>query len=249
MSPLLPSLTEPPSGLPRVSVSLLGGITLGLALFWFLQMLLVMPAPGLKPKQIVQVVELVEPEEEKPQPPSGGSPPPPMALPPPPPSLASLSELTVPIADLPDVTASAPSLDFSPNLSAGKGFGTAFSGFSGKGSGTGSGSGAGSGFGTGQGFKGATLVPLSTQRPQNPPVACQRAIKGWVQVVYIVNGDGRVSDIKIVDADPKGVFEAATIAGVSTWLYERYYVSGKPVAREVTQRIEFAPEDCQYNWN
>lgn len=225
--------------LPRIAVPVSGALLITLLLFALMRWLIYSPASrGPRPPP-PQVVEIVQQEPEPPQPPSGGSPPPPTALPPPP-SLSSLSELAVPIADAPAVDASVPSMDFSPNLAGGKGFGAAFGGFAGSGRGTGT----GSGYGAGQGFRGQTLVPLSTQRPQIPESAYRRGIEGWVQVVFTVNTEGRVQDIKIVDAQPKGVFEAAAVSGVSTWLYER-----SDVAREVTQKIEFKLEDYKYNWN
>lgn len=225
--------------LPRLAVPLSGAVLITLLLFALMRWLIYSPASRAPRPPPPQVVEIVQQEPEQPKPTAGGSPPPPTALPPPP-SLSSLSELAVPIADVPAIDASSPNMEFSPNLTGSKGFGAAFGGFAGSGSGTGT----GSGFGAGQGFKGATLVPLSTQRPQIPESAYRRGIEGWVQVVFVVNTEGRVQDIKIVDAQPKGVFEAAAVAGVATWLYER-----SQVAREVTQKIEFKLEDYKYNWN
>ncbi|NGY03705.1 energy transducer TonB [Solimonas terrae] len=117
-----------------------------------------------------------------------------------------------------------------------------FAGFAGRGAGGGAGGGGG-GNGTGQGFKGKPLVPLSTARPQMPDWACKQKIRGWVEVVFTVLPSGHVSDVKLVDASPRGVFEAAAIESISNWIYD----SGDH-AREVKQRVEMNPEDCVYNW-
>jgi periplasmic protein TonB len=61
--------------------------------------------------------------------------------------------------------------------------------------------------------------------------------------VYTVGTNGRVSNIRIVDADPKGLFEAVTVESIANWIYEPL---DRP--REVTQRVEFKLEDYQYNW-
>jgi TonB family protein len=123
--------------------------------------------------------------------------------------------------------------------------GKAFGGFGGGGSGGGAGGGSGGGYGAGNmpGGRGKPLIPLSTARPQITDYAYQRGIEGWVVVVYTVGTNGRVSNIRIVDADPKGLFEAATVESIANWIYEP---TDRP--REVTQRVEFKLEDYQYNW-
>ena len=126
--------------------------------------------------------------------------------------------------------------------SLGSGLGSGFGGFAGGGGGAGGGSG-GKGFATGKSFEGKTLVPLSTARPQMPEWACKQNIKGWVEVVFTVMPNGRVQDVKIVDASPRGVYEAAAIESVSNWIYAPYRN-----AREVKQRVQMNPEDCAFNY-
>lgn len=239
LSPLRLNDAYGSAALPRLGLPFAGAFLITLLLFALMQWLIYAPRGNGVKLVVVEAVELVTPEEETPQA-AGSAPPPPLALTPP--ALPSLSDLSVPIAAAPALDVAAPSLEFTPNLSGGQAFGKAFGGFAGRGAGSGSGSGAG--FGSGKGFSGKPLVPLSTQRPQIPESAYRRGIEGWVQVVFTVTTEGRVADIKIVDAEPKGIFEAATVSGVATWLYER---SERP--REVIQRIEFKLEDFKYNWN
>ncbi len=124
------------------------------------------------------------------------------------------------------------------NFGGSSGFGEAFGGFGGRGSGSGAG-----GFGSGRGFKGERLVPLSTARPQIPEYAYKQGIEGWVEVVFVVTTRGTVENVRVIDADPKGVFEAATVESVANWLYES---TSRP--REVKQKVYFRLEDYQYNW-
>lgn len=107
-------------------------------------------------------------------------------------------------------------------------------------------------FGQGeQGFKGDDLVPISSARPRYPRSAASRKIEGWVEVIFIVNGDGRVRDVRVLDASPRGVFEDAAVHAMSRWLYAPYYVSGVQVAREATQLFRFRLDDIQelYLWD
>lgn len=116
--------------------------------------------------------------------------------------------------------------------------------FGGFGSGTGgSGSGSGAGGSGAGGWKGKPLVPLSTARPQMPEWACKQKLNGWVEAVFVVMPNGRVQDVRIVDADPRGVFEAAAVESIGNWIYEP---TGK--AAEVKQRVPMNHEDCAYNW-
>jgi TonB family protein len=117
-----------------------------------------------------------------------------------------------------------------------------FAGFAGSGSGSGAGTGGG-GFGTGKGFKGKELIPVATARPQIPEWAYKAGIEGWVEVVFTVLPNGHVTNIRIVDAKPRGAFEAIAIESISHWNYEP-----TDKAHEVLQRVEFKLADYKYNW-
>ncbi|MES2684086.1 MAG: TonB family protein [Pseudomonadota bacterium] len=198
----------------------------------------------------VQIVK-VQPQVEQPVPPQelpqNAPPPPPDA----PPSLArpDLSASSAPAltnvaidagpvtVNVGAVTGAATGIGGLGNL--GSGLGSGFGGFSGGGGG----GGGGKGFATGKSFEGKALVPLSTARPQMPEWACKQNLKGWVEVVFTVMPNGRVQDVKIVDANPRGVYEAAAIESVSNWIYAPY-----KNAREVKQRVPMNPEDCAFNY-
>lgn len=211
-----------------------------IALFWLMQWMI---APG----EVVRVerqelpgVEIVRVEEEKdpsenPDNSPASSPPPP---PPTPPSLQrpDLPSFSVPAPEAPSVSDVTAPLDFSASQSLADG---QFGGFVG-----GSGQGAGDGYGSGKGFKGRELVPLSTARPMMPEWACEQEIEGWVEVVFTVMPSGRVRDVRIIDAEPKGVYETTAIKSVSEWIYD----SGGKRAREVKQRIEMDPADCAFDY-
>ncbi len=240
------------SALRRWLVAPLLGALAVLLLFAFLhwaitprEFLAVNEGPAIDGVQIVKVT----PQPDTPEPPQEL----PQNLPPPPPDAP-------PSLARPDISSSAPALtnvaiDAGPvtvNVGAvtgaatglgglgslGSGLGSGFGGFAG-----GGGGGGGKGFATGKSFEGKTLVPLSTARPQMPEWACKQKIKGWVEVVFTVMPNGRVQDVKIVDAEPRGVYEAAAIESVSNWIYASY-----KNAREVKQRVPMNPDDCAYNY-
>ncbi|MBT8137645.1 MAG: TonB family protein [Gammaproteobacteria bacterium] len=102
-----------------------------------------------------------------------------------------------------------------------------------------------------EGFDGKDLVPISSARPRYPRSAAAREIEGWVELIFVITGEGRVENIRILDARPRGIFEDAAVAAMSRWLYPPYRVDGKPVAREATQLFRFRLEDIQdiYLWD
>ena len=218
----------------------------------FLLMQHMMRAPlieGPEGLEVIDSVEMVEVEKEKETPEEQQarleSPPP--APPAPPAGLTTdVPTIAIPAMAAAPVDNSPISLPVTLGAS-GMNLGSSgvFGGFAGRGhgqGGSGDGSGGG-GYGKGAGFKGRPLIPLSTARPQMPEWACKQGIRGWVEVVFTVMPTGRVQDVKLVDADPRGVFEAAAIESISNWIYER-----GDKAREVKQRVPMDPEDCVYNW-
>lgn len=64
------------------------------------------------------------------------------------------------------------------------------------------------------------LVPISTPQPAYPPEAARAGTSGEVVLSFTVNADGSVSNIELVSAKPRGVFERATQAAVRRWKFQ-----------------------------
>ena len=79
------------------------------------------------------------------------------------------------------------------------------------------------------------LVAVSTPQPVYPPEARRAGTAGQVVVSFTVNADGSVSDIDIVSARPRGVFERNVQAAVRRWKFEP--ISGP---QTVTRTFDFA---------
>jgi periplasmic protein TonB len=233
---------------PRWVVLPLLGLLLTAILFLLLGWIIRGPeGEGLGPDRRIDAIDIARSE-----PPPATPPPDPMealedAPMPPPAAPPALGRPNLPALDVPSLAIdpvevgniAVPVALGATGLSLGKA--GAFGGFGSGIGGSGSGSGKG-GYGGG-GWKGKPLVPLSTARPQMPDWACKQKLNGWVEAVFVVMPNGRVQDVKIVDADPRGVFEAAAVESISNWIYEP---TGK--AAEVKQRVPMNHEDCVYNW-
>lgn len=206
--------------------------------------------PGDEALPVSQIVK--SPEQKPPEPDDAAAKLPELAPPPPPDAPPSLARPNLPTIAGPSIPIVAPTVAVANigvgdvNLGLGMGLGNAgtFGGFAGGGGGNGAGGGGGGG-GRGDGsFTGRELVPLSTARPQMPPWACKQKLRGWVEVVFLVTPRGKVENVRIVDASPRGVFEAAAIESVSNWIYPK----GGKTAAEVKQRVEMDPAECVYNY-
>lgn len=238
----------------RLPIAFVLACLISLALFWLMQWLVTPPIVDAEPppeQSVVQLVHMQPPLQDPDQPPkaaaaAGGGGSPAAPRPPPVPGLARPSGIPIPAPEV-DADTVLPDLDFEPQLSSSYGLGSAFGGFGagGTGGGFGGGSGSGWGRGSGPGSGGPDLVPLSTARPQIPESACRKGIEGWAAVEFNVTAAGRVSNIKILDSRPRGVFERAMIESIQYWLYK---ANDEGKAYRVRWKFEFKLEDCKLNW-
>lgn len=75
------------------------------------------------------------------------------------------------------------------------------------------------------------VIPLVRINPEYPARAQQRGIEGWVQVSFTITPAGTVADQKVVDADPKGLFERAALDAIGRWKYNPKVVDGRAMER------------------
>lgn len=236
----------------RLTGSLLLALLVSLGLFWLMQWL-ISPPEGAEDKPdepaAVQVFRLDEPP---PEPESsaanagGGSAAPPD--PPPVPGVNRPSGIAIPAPKV-DSDVVLPELEFKTEFSSKTGLGESFGGFAAGGSGGGAGGGNGSGFGRGSGAGtggGPDLVPLSTARPQIPKEACDRDIEGYAVAKFNVTAGGKVTNVRIINAEPRGLFERPMVESLENWLYQS---NDKKKAYDVAWRFDFKLKDCKLNWN
>ncbi len=220
----------------RFALPLLLSVLISIGLFWLMQWLVTPPEGQVaERREQAPVVVSKPPDPEESQAAAQAAL---TEAPPAPPSVPSVSLSMNASVSLPQAQTQAVAFSV-PKVKPGGGSlsSSSFGGFTG-------GAGSGTGYGQGKGFKGDRLVPLSTSRPQIPRYAFEQGIEGWVEVAFFVNPNGRVSNIRIIDAQPRGVFEAAMIDSIQNWIY-----ASSKHTREVKQRFEFKLEDFQYNWD
>jgi len=91
----------------------------------------------------------------------------------------------------------------------------------------------------------SSIVPagsLTLTRPISPVYpddALRTNAEGWVEMLFTVDAEGKVSDVEVVNSQPKNVFDRAAIAAMRHARYEPVLVDGQPVAQRARFKISF----------
>ena len=83
------------------------------------------------------------------------------------------------------------------------------------------------------------LVVLSRVLPRYPPRAEARGIEGWVLLEITVTPIGTISKARVVDANPKEIFDQAALEAIRQWQFKSAFKDGRPIAQRATLKIMF----------
>ncbi len=86
-------------------------------------------------------------------------------------------------------------------------------------------------------------APSFKRHPRYPYRAKRMGIEGSVNIRFLVDEQGYVSNITIIKAEPPGIFEQAVLDAVSTWKYTPGELMGNKVKAWVTTTVVFQLED------
>ncbi|HZP68140.1 MAG TPA: TonB family protein [Rudaea sp.] len=91
-------------------------------------------------------------------------------------------------------------------------------------------------------FEAASLSPqlpnlLRKVAPAYPAHAMAARVEGIVELEYAIGGDGSVRDVRVLRAQPEGVFDAAAKAALGQWLFET--PSAENAGARYVQNFEF----------
>jgi periplasmic protein TonB len=81
------------------------------------------------------------------------------------------------------------------------------------------------------------VIPLVRINPDYPSRALSRGIEGWVKVQFTITPSGTVADAKVLDADPKGMFDDAALKAIARWKYNPKVENGVAVERRGIQVV------------
>ena len=60
-----------------------------------------------------------------------------------------------------------------------------------------------------------------------------------MEIEFTIEADGSVADPKIIDSNPRRMFDRNAIRAIYKWKFKPRIIDGKPVARRARQRLEF----------
>ncbi len=89
------------------------------------------------------------------------------------------------------------------------------------------------------GSHGSFADPDQGHQLDYPDSASARSIEGWVGSSFHVTAEGKVSNVKVLNANPAGAFEAAATRAVSRARYAPMMQNGKAIAVGTKLRIAF----------
>ncbi|MGX9419088.1 TonB family protein [Vibrio sp. RC27] len=84
------------------------------------------------------------------------------------------------------------------------------------------------------------IMPLHRAEPVYPSKAIQRRIEGYVIVSFDISESGRPINIKVVEEQPKRIFNREAIKALKRWKYQPKMVNGNPIAQHDQKvKLEF----------
>jgi len=86
-------------------------------------------------------------------------------------------------------------------------------------------------------------VPLVRVPPQYPIRAAERGIEGWVVLSFTITATGTVENPRVLDAQPKRIFDRAAIRALKKWKYRPRVVDGTAISRVEEVRLTFDLDD------
>lgn len=83
-------------------------------------------------------------------------------------------------------------------------------------------------------------LPLYRVEPRYPSKAIKRKVEGYVVMRFTIDATGRPTDIQVVEAQPKRMFEKEAISALKKWKYQPKIDQGVSVEQVgQTARVEF----------
>ena len=81
--------------------------------------------------------------------------------------------------------------------------------------------------------------PVHRVAADYPPRARSKGIEGYVTMSILVDLDGSVQDVLVVEAEPANIFDSVATSAVRGWRFVPGEYKGDPVSVRVTQTLRF----------
>ncbi|GLX78269.1 protein TonB [Thalassotalea insulae] len=85
--------------------------------------------------------------------------------------------------------------------------------------------------------------PIVRVNPKYPMDALRNGIQGWVKLTFDISEIGQVINVKVVDSEPKRIFDKAAKQALRKWKYRAKSIDGKHVKQQnFTVQLDFNME-------
>jgi len=85
--------------------------------------------------------------------------------------------------------------------------------------------------------------PIVRVNPKYPIDALRNGIQGWVKLAFDISDIGQVINVKVIDSQPKRVFDKAARQALRKWKYRAKSIDGKQVQQQnFTVQLDFNME-------
>ncbi|MCU0756581.1 MAG: energy transducer TonB [Xanthomonadales bacterium] len=75
--------------------------------------------------------------------------------------------------------------------------------------------------------------------PQYPQKALRQGLQGWVDLRFTITETGDVTDVQVVNAQPRREFDREAVRALQQWKFRPRIENGRPVPATAQQRLEF----------
>ena len=82
-------------------------------------------------------------------------------------------------------------------------------------------------------------VPRRQDAPEFPAKARQRGIEGFVKLNLFINLAGAVEKVRVLEAEPRGIFEESAVAAAQSWEFTPAEYNGSPVTGWFKRTVSF----------
>lgn len=81
--------------------------------------------------------------------------------------------------------------------------------------------------------------PVARGSFKYPPAAKKNGVKGYVVLSVLVETDGSVNQVQVLESNPSGIFDASALQGIRSWHFEPAKYKGETVRVWAKQKIRF----------
>ncbi len=83
------------------------------------------------------------------------------------------------------------------------------------------------------------VILVNSVQPTYPAQALRVCLEGRVELGFVILEDGTTDNLRVLSAQPRGVFERTTLEAVTQWVFRPIMKDGAPARQAATQMVEY----------